>query len=72
MESVVTIRLPVDLKKQMDRYKINWSEELRKDINNKIKALKMLTVLEKMQKNSKSMKVKVDSTVLIRQDRDMR
>ena len=72
MESVITIRLPEDLKRQMDRYKINWSEELRKDISNKIKALKMLSVLEEMQKNSKSMKVKVDSTELIRQDRDTR
>ncbi len=72
MESVMTIRLPEDLKKEMDRYNINWSDELRKDIAKKIKALKMLSLLEDMQKNSKLMKVKVDSTELIRQDRDTR
>ncbi len=71
MESVITIRLPESLKRQMDSYKINWSDELRADISNKIKTLKMLAVLEKMQKNSKSMKVKMDSTELIRQDRDI-
>lgn len=68
----MTIRLPEDLKKEMDRYNINWSDELRKDIAKKIKALKMLSLLEDMQKNSKLMKVKVDSTELIRQDRDTR
>jgi hypothetical protein len=72
MESTITIRLPEDLKRQMDMYEINWSEELRKDISDRINALKMLSVLERMHKNSKSRKVKVDSTELIRQDRDTR
>ena len=68
----MTIRLPESLKKEMDKYDINWSDELRKDIANKIRTFKMLSLLEDMQKNSKLMRVKVDSTELIRQDRDSR
>lgn len=72
MESVITIRLPDELKQEMEKYNINWSDEIRKEINNKIKALKLLATLKKMQKNAKQMKVKVDSTKLVREDRDSR
>ena len=71
MEEVVTIRLSKETKREMGEYKINWSDDLRK-IDARLKKLKLLKTLEKMKTNAKSMKVKVDSTAIIREYRDAR
>lgn len=72
MEELVTIRLSKETKREMGKYKINWSDDLRKYIDAKLKKLKLLKTLEKMKTNAKSMKVKVDSTTIIREYRDAR
>lgn len=72
MEDVITIRVPKKVKLEMGEYDINWSEDLRKHIDARIKTLKLLKTMEKMRKNAKSMKVKVDSADIIRAYRDAR
>lgn len=72
MEETLTIRLASETKEEMADYKLNWSEDIRNYIESKLKKLKMLKTLEKMKANAKSMRVKVDSTDIIRQYRDAR
>lgn len=72
MEETLTIRLASETKEEMGDYKLNWSEEIRNYIESKLKKLKMLKTLEKMKANAKSMKVKVDSSDIIREYRDAR
>lgn len=72
MEETLTIRLTSETKEEMAYYKLNWSEDIRNYIESKLKKLKLLKTLEKMKANAKSMKVKVDSTSIIREYRDAR
>ena len=72
MEETITIRLASETKEEMADYKLNWSEEIRNYIESKLKKLKMLKTLEKMNANAKSMKEKVDSADIIREYRDAR
>jgi len=72
MEETLTIRLTSETKEEMSDYKLNWSEDIRNYIEGKLKKLKLLKTLEKMKANAKSMKVKVDSTGIIREYRDAR
>ena len=72
MEETLTIRLASETKEEMADYKLNWSEDIHNYIESKLKKLKMLKTLEKMKANAKSMKVKIDSTDIIREYRDAR
>lgn len=72
MEETLTIRLASETKEEMADYKLNWSEDIRNYIESKLKKLKLLKTLEKMKANAKSMRVKVDSTDIIREYRDAR
>jgi hypothetical protein len=49
-----------------------FTESNTKNSDAKLKRLKLMKTLEKMEKNAKLMKVKVDSTKIIRKYRDAR
>ncbi len=70
--TVITIRIPKELKEKMKKININWSEEIRRFIEEKIRSYELLETFEKIRRRAKKRKVRVDSTVLIREDRDRR
>jgi len=70
--TVITIRIPRELKEKMKKININWSEEIRRFIEEKIRSYELLETFEKIRRRAKKRKVRVDSTVLIREDRDRR
>lgn len=72
MRSVYTIRLPKELREKMKRYNVNWSGEIREYITERIKELELAETIKEVRERAKKRKVRVDSTVLIREDRDSR
>lgn len=71
MSEVITIRVSKSTKVIMKESNINWSEDIRSYIESRAKSLR----LHKFLKTLKPIKMKkgaVDSTILIREDRDPR
>lgn len=70
--TVITIRISKELREKMKKININWSEEIRRFIENKIKSYELLEVFEEIRSRAKKRRVNVDSAQLIREDREKR
>ena len=72
--SVYSIRIPPEIKKEMDMMKdeINWSEEIRKFIKNKIEERKKRKVLQEVVSYIQTLPEAPRGTAqkLVREDRD--
>jgi len=69
---VITIRIPRELKEKMKKVNVNWSEEIRRFIEERIKRFELLEAFEEIRARARKRRVKVDSTLLIREDRERR
>ncbi len=71
---VYSIRIPPEIKKEMDMMKdeINWSEEIRKFIKNKIEERKRRKVLQEVVSYIQTLPEAPEGTArkLVREDRD--
>ncbi len=72
MSSVVTVRVPKELKEKMKKLKVNWSEEIRKYIEERVRDYELLETIDRVRKEARKRKVKTDSAQLIREDRESR
>ncbi len=72
MSEVITIRVPKSVKMLMKESDINWSEDIRRYIESRAKSLHLHKLLKRMKPVKTTGKNPVDSTVLIREDRDDR
>ncbi|MCE4611688.1 MAG: CopG family transcriptional regulator [Desulfurococcales archaeon] len=72
MSDVVSIRVPRELKEKMKKYNIDWSREIRRFIEERVKTLELLEVLEDIERKAKGRKVRVNSVSLIREEREKR
>lgn len=72
MSDAYMIRLPHELKEKMRKYDINWSKEVRMFIEKRVRQLELLEVLKEVELRAKNRKVEIDSSILIREDRDNR
>lgn len=70
MSDVLTIRVPKELKERMRRLDNGWSEEIRAFIEERIRQLELAELIEETTKNPSRPRTKVDSTHLIREDRE--
>lgn len=70
MSSTFTIRIPQELKEKMKELKAEWSEEVRSFIEERVKHLELIKVIEEIETKTEKRRVKVDSTILIREDRE--
>jgi hypothetical protein len=70
MSTTITIRIPRELKEKMKQNPAQWSEEVRKFIEEKIKHLELLKTLEEIEPRAEKRQTKIDSTTLIREDRE--
>jgi predicted transcriptional regulator len=70
MSTTITIRIPKELKEKMDKTPAKWSREVRVFIEARVKQVEMLQNLEEIEKRADKRKTKVDSAVLIREDRE--
>jgi len=70
MSTTITIRIPRELKEKMKQNPAQWSEEVRKFIEEKIKHLELLKTLQEIEPRAEKRHTKIDSTTLIREDRE--
>jgi len=71
MSVVISFRVPKEIKEEMDKIKINWSDYLREMIKKKIKEVKRLEAARKIDEIRKKTKKGVfDAAKSVRKDRD--
>ena len=70
MSSTFTIRIPRELKEKMKRVPAEWSEEVRGFIEERVRHLELMKTIEEIQPRAEKRRMKVDSTTLIREDRE--
>ena len=69
---IITIRVSKGTKAAMRRMHINWSEDIREHIEDRVRASKLLDILKELQKRQKRIRIDGDSTEIIRHYRDIR
>jgi predicted DNA-binding protein len=70
MSSTFTIRIPQELKEKMKKLPAEWSREVRSFIEERVKHLELMSAIEEIEPRAEKRRVKVDSTTLIREDRE--
>jgi hypothetical protein len=70
VSSTYTIRIPEELKEKMRETDLVWSEEIRAFIEHRINCLRLIDVIDEVSQRAEERALKVDSTVLIREDRE--
>jgi superfamily II RNA helicase len=70
MSTTITIRIPRELKEKMKENPQEWSEEVRSFIEERVRNLELEKTLEEIGSRAEKRRVKVDSTILIREDRE--
>lgn len=70
MSSTFTIRIPRELKEKMKKLSGEWSEEVRRFIEERVKHIELVKTVEEVGSRAEKRQVKVDSTALIREDRE--
>ncbi|MFI5419331.1 MAG: hypothetical protein ACHQ1H_00040 [Nitrososphaerales archaeon] len=72
--SVITVKIPKEMKKKMDEFKMNWSDYIRKSIESKIQETELRKASQKLDEiRSKSTSVSTKELVAwVREDRDDR
>jgi len=70
--SVITVKVPKEMKRKMDEFKMNWSDYIRKSIESKIQETELRKAsqkLDEIRSNSKSVSTK-QLVSWIREDRE--
>jgi len=70
MSTTFTIRISKDLKEKMKKLNAEWSEEVRRFIEQRVKHLELIETIEEIKLRAEKRRVKTDSTRLIREDRE--
>ena len=70
MSSTFTVRIPQKLKKKMKKLPVEWSEEVRRFIEEKVKRLELMEAIEEIELKAEKRRLRVDSTKIIREDRE--
>ena len=70
MSTTFTIRISKDLKEKMKKLNAEWSEEVRRFIEQRVKHLELIKTIEEIRLRAEKRRVKTDSTRLIREDRE--
>ncbi len=69
-DSTLAIRIPHETKEKMKKLDLNWSEEIRAFVEETIGRKELLNILEDIGPRAGGRKASVDSTGLVREDRE--
>ena len=72
MSDVISVRVPKELKDKMKKYSIDWSKEIRRFLEERVRVLEFLEMLDNIEKKVKKRRIRVDSIRLIREMREKR
>jgi predicted DNA-binding protein len=70
MSDVVSVRVPKELKKKMKKFNIDWSSEIRRFIEERVKELELLELIDEVEEKAKKRKTRVDFVKLIKESRE--
>ena len=70
MSTTFTIRIPIELKKKMEKNPAEWSQEGRDFLEERVRQMELLKTLEEIESRAEKRKTISDSTILIREDRE--
>jgi hypothetical protein len=70
MSSTFTVRIPKELKEKMQKLPVEWGEEVRNFIESRVRQLELAEKIKSIGEKAERRKVKIDSTSLIREDRE--
>ena len=69
MSEVVSVRVPKELKEKMKKYNIDWSREIKGFIEEKVRTLELLEIIDEIEMRAEKRRTKIDSAKLIRESR---
>jgi len=72
VSSTITVRIPRELKEKMKQNPAKWGEEIRKFIEERVRQLELLKILQETESRAEKRNTRIDSTRLIREDRERR
>jgi hypothetical protein len=72
MSETFSVRIPKELKEKIEQNPADWSQEVRNFLTERIKQKELLAILKEIDSQPEKRKTKVDSTALIREDRERR
>ncbi len=70
VSDVVSVRVPKELKEKMKKYRVDWSKEVRRFLEERVRILEFLEILDNIEKKAKNRRTRVDSVKLIREMRE--
>jgi hypothetical protein len=70
MSETFSVRIPRELKEKIEANPTDWSQEVRNFLTERVKQLELLKILQQLDNQPNTRKTKVDSTQLIREDRE--
>ena len=70
MSATFSVRIPRELKEKIDKNPADWSKEVRDFLAERVKQIELLKTLEEIDSQPENRKTKIDSTTLIREDRE--
>ena len=72
MSDVISVRIPRELKEKMRKYSVDWSREIREFLEERIRALEFIEMLDSIEERARKRRTRVDSARLIREAREER
>ncbi|XHH08516.1 MAG: hypothetical protein ACFCUE_13235 [Candidatus Bathyarchaeia archaeon] len=70
MSEIFSVRIPRELKEKIEANPADWSQEVRSFLTERIRQLELLKTLQELDNQPDRRKTKIDSTTLIREDRE--
>jgi len=72
MSVTLTVRIPRELKERMSKFNIDWGEEIRRFLEERVAQLEALQLLDEIEKMASNRRAVSDSVKIIREDRSSR
>ena len=70
--ATITVRVPAELKERAMRLGVNWSEEIRRFLEERVRQYELKQLLEEVGQRARRRRSQHDSVELIREDRQRR
>jgi hypothetical protein len=70
MSETFSVRITRELKEKIEANPTDWSQEVRNFLTERVKQLELLKILQELDSQPNTRKTKIDSTKLIREDRE--
>ncbi len=70
MSTNFTVRIPRKLKEKMEKNPADWGQEVRCFLEERIKQIELIKIIDQIEKEAESGGKQADSTLLIREDRE--